>query len=214
VLNVESASGLFFAGLAFGIVGLLLVAGGMLVLFRLQPLRCALYALLGVIAVSIGVLASSVAIGVQGYQALTRETVAATILVSPSGPQRFDARVRWPDGREASFVIAGDEVYVDAHVLKWKRIANLIGLHTAYELDRIAGRYRSVEQERSGIRTVYPLNAARPLDLFELRSRYVWLAPLVDAEYGSATFVPVGKPMELEVRVSTSGLLLRETSSN
>jgi hypothetical protein len=214
VLNVESASGLFFAGLAFGIVGLLLVAGGMLVLFRLQPVRCALYALLGVIAVSIGVLASSVAIGVQGYQALTRETVAATILVSPSGPQRFDARVRWPDGREASFVIAGDEVYVDAHVLKWKRIANLIGLHTAYELDRIAGRYRSVEQERSGIRTVYPLNAARPLDLFELRSRYVWLAPLVDAEYGSATFVPVGKPMELEVRVSTSGLLLREISSN
>jgi hypothetical protein len=151
-----------------------------------------------------------IALGVQGYAALTRETLAATITVAPSGPQRFDARVKFPDGREAAYVIAGDELYVDAHILKWKPLANVLGLHTAYELDRIAGRYRSAEQEQKGIRTVYPLGTPQLVDLFALRSRYAWLAPFVDAEYGSASFVPVTKPAELEVRVSTSGLVIRQ----
>jgi len=34
-------------------------------------------------------------------------------------------------------------------------------------------------------------------------------APLLDAEYGSASFVPAGE-RRIEVRVSTSGLLIRE----
>jgi hypothetical protein len=107
-------------------------------------------------------------------------------------------------------VIAGDELYVDAHILKWKPVANVLGLHTAYELDRIAGRYRAVEQERKSLRTVYPLGEPKAFDLFALREKYAWLAPLLDAEYGSASFVPVTRPAELEVRVSTSGLLIRE----
>ena len=35
-------------------------------------------------------------------------------------------------------------------------------------------------------------------------------APLLDAEYGSASYVAVTRPADLEVRVSTSGLLIRE----
>jgi len=38
------------------------------------------------------------------------------------------------------------------------------------------------------------------------------LAPLVDAEYGSATFVAAGRPAQFEVRVSTTGLLIRPTA--
>jgi len=144
------------------------------------------------------------------YEALTRETVAARISVVPSGPQRFDARVKFADGREAGFVIAGDELYVDAHILKWKPIANLIGLHTAYELDRISGRYRDIAQERVAVRTVHSLRSQRPVDLFGMRQRHQFLGALFDAEYGSATFVAVTRPAELELRISTTGLLMRE----
>ena len=62
------------------------------------------------------------------------------------------------------------------------------------------------------MRTVYLLRDERPVELFRLRQRYAFLAPLYDAEYGSATFVEVKQPTELEVRVSTSGLLLREAA--
>lgn len=204
------ASPLFLVGLAFGLVGLLQMAAGFVVLFRRQPVGFAVRLAIGLAVTALGVAATVIAVGTHGYHALTRETTAALVSVKPSGPQRFDAKVRFPDGRSADFVIAGDELYVDAHILKWKPIANVLGLHTAYELDRIAGRYRSVEQERTGLRTVYPLSTPQALDLFSLRNRAKWLAPLYDAEYGSASFVPVDRPLELEVRVSTTGLLIRE----
>jgi hypothetical protein len=88
-------------------------------------------------------------------------------------------------------------------------VANLFGLHTAYELGRVAGRYRNIGQERTAARTVYSLGRDRDLDLFDLRQRYAFLAPLLDAEYGSASFVPVTQRADLELRVSTTGLLIR-----
>lgn len=204
------ASPLFLVGLAFGLVGLLQMAAGFVVLFQRQPAGFAIRLVIGIAVAAIGLSTALIGLGMQGYQALTREEVAATISVRPSAPQRFDAQVRFADGRTAGYVLAGDELYVDAHILKWKPVANLFGLHTAYELDRISGRYRSVEQERNALRTVYPLREGRAVELFDLRNRYGWLAPLYDAEYGSGTFVPVNRPMELEVRVSTTGLLVRE----
>jgi hypothetical protein len=101
---------------------------------------------------------------------------------------------------------------VDAHILKWKPYANWIGLHTGYELDRVAGRYHGVKDEQTAERTVHALSRERMIDLYSLRRRYAFLAPLVDAEYGSASFVPVTKPAELELRVSATGLLLREAA--
>jgi hypothetical protein len=98
-------------------------------------------------------------------------------------------------------------------VLKWKPLANVFGLHTAYELDRIAGRFHDVEQERTATRTVFALGAKKKVDLFGLRRRYALLEPLLDAEYGSASFVPVSEPAELELRVSATGLLMRDTKA-
>src|SRR5688572_16714915 len=98
--------------------------------------------------IAVGTIAGTIAIGVQDYRAITHEEIAASIIVRPLGAQRYAATVRFPDGREAAFALAGDEIYVDAQILKWKPLANVLGLHTAYALDRIAGRYRAIDQER------------------------------------------------------------------
>lgn len=201
------------AAAGFGAFGTIFVIAGLVALFRLRPLSFLLRTLAGLLLVSLGALSGAVAFGIQGYQALTKEEVAARISVRPTGPQRFSATVRQQNGRSAAFDLAGDEIYVDAHILKWKPIANLIGLHTAFELDRVGGRYQAIEQERAAPRTIYLLREARPVELFQLRQRYAFLAPLYDAQYGSATFVPVKEPAELEVRVSTSGLLVRDASA-
>ena len=100
-----------------------------------------------------------------------------------------------------------------AHILKWQPLANLIGLHTAYELDRVGGRYRDIEQERTAERTIHSLSQDKPINLFGLRQRHTILALLLDAKYGSATFVPVVQLAELELRVSTTGLLMREANA-
>ncbi|MGH6610185.1 MAG: hypothetical protein ACRECQ_08015 [Burkholderiaceae bacterium] len=203
-------SPLGLASVAFAVLGALLLISGIAALFRLRPFRFISRTIFGLLLLAVGALAGVLAVGTHGYNALTHEEVAATLLIQPIGPKRFTAAVRFPDLREVKFELAGDEVYVDAQILKWKPIANVIGLHTAYELDRIAGRYRSIDDERAAPRTVFALSRDKPVDLFDLRKRYPFLAPLLDAEYGSATYVPVSRPAELEVRVSTTGLLLRE----
>jgi hypothetical protein len=50
------------------------------------------------------------------------------------------------------------------------------------------------------------------VDLFSLRQRYTLLSPLLDADYGSATFAAADSPVQYEVRVSTTGLLIRQLS--
>lgn len=204
-----ATSPLFVAAIALATCGVLAVVAGIVALTRARPLRFAMRTLAGLLLLALGALAGAIAVGIQGYRALTREDIAARIVVQPAGAQRFTAIFRFADGRESTFTLAGDEIYVDAHILKWTPYANVFGLHTAYELDRVAGRYHGIDQERAAARTVYPLGRSKPVDLFSLRRKYTFLSPLLDAEYGSATFVPVTQRAELELRVSTTGLLIR-----
>ena len=213
-MSPELVTSLFFiAAGAFAMLGAILMFAGIAALRRARPLRFAVRTIAALLVLSLGGLAATIAVGIQGYRSLTREDVAARIWVRPIGTQRFAATFRFADGREATYELAGDEIYVDAHILKWQPIANVLGLHTGYELDRVAGRYYAIEQERSAVRTVYSLGQDRPVDLFGLRQRYALLALLLDAEYGSASFVPVTRPAELELRVSTTGLLVREANA-
>jgi hypothetical protein len=107
----------------------------------------------------------------------------------------------------------GDAFYVDARIVKWHPLVNILGLHTAYELDRIAGRYHDVGDERRKPHTVYTLSSPKRIDILRLVKLFPPLALLVDAQYGSATFTPVARPASFNVLVSTTGLLIRPTSS-
>lgn len=162
---------------------------------------------LGIIVLLAGLLVGSLAIGTYGYRALTREVVAATVTTERLDEDSFGARFEFPNGDTLYLQLAGDELYVDAHILKWKPIANLLGLHTDYELDRVAGRYVDLDDEQSKTRTVYSIAARKPFDLFDIARRRPLLLPFLDAEYGSASFVPADGTYEL--RVSTTGLLFR-----
>jgi hypothetical protein len=201
---------LFPFAVVFGVLGVALVVAAIVAFIQLRLPQSAIRLLVGLLLLALGSLAGTISVGMMGYRALTREDVAARIVVKPAGPQRFIATFRFADGREATYELTGDEIYVDAHILKWHPYASMIGLHTAYEIDRVAGRYRAIKDEREAMRTVHALGRDKAVDLYALGRRYTFLAPLLDAEYGSATFVPVTRPAELELRVSTTGLLMRE----
>jgi hypothetical protein len=160
---------------------------------------------------SLGLLCGAITLGVHGYRMFTQEALAATIKTEPLGPHHFRATVTLPDSSLHLFDLAGDAVYVDAHVLKWRPIGTLLGLQTVYELDRIAGRYQALSDEQTLERTVYSLAAKKPFDAVDLARSYWILRPFVDAEYGSATFIGATGPggATYEVRVSTTGLLVR-----
>jgi len=192
------------------LASVLLLVAGVVALRRRLLVTGSIGALLGLLLLALAALFATLGVSVQGYRALTREEVAVTLWTRPTGPQRFEVDVLYPDGRSRKFALAGDQFYVDARILKWHSWANLLGLHTAYELDRVAGRYEDLEDERTQPRTVFSLASDRRVDAFTLRRRFAWLAPLLDAEYGSATFAGADRPTKYEVRVSTTGLLVRD----
>jgi len=165
------------------------------------------------LCLTVGMLLGAISVGIHGYRAFTQEALAATIKTEPLGPHHFRATVTLADSSLHMFDLAGDAVYVDAHVLKWRPIGTLLGLETVYELDRIAGRYQALSDEQQQERTVYSLATKKPFDAFDLARSYWVLRPFVDAEYGSATFIGTApRGATYEVRVSTTGLLVRRVA--
>lgn len=198
------------SALVLAVAGVALLLAALVALITIRPFKFLTRTLAGVLFLAMGAAAGLVGLGTQGYRPFMQEEVAARMSVRPTGPQRFTATFRFADGRSKTFDLAGDEIYVDAHILKWHPLANLIGLRTAYQLDRVTGRYQAIERERAAPRSVHPLADDTWVSLFRLRRQLEWLNPVLDAEYGSATFTPVNRPEELEVRVTPGGLLIRE----
>ena len=143
--------------------------------------------LVALLWLSVAALITALGAGLVGYRALTNEDVALTVLVTPLANGHFLADARFPEGRAASWELAGDQLYVDARILKWR-----------------------LEQERTAPHTLFALGAPKRFDLFAWIKRKTWMAPLVDAEYGSGTFIDVHQSTIYEVRVSTTGLLIRK----
>jgi hypothetical protein len=197
--------------LAFAVLGLMLILGAASAWRNRRRLSALIGHLTAALCLSLALVCGLVTIGIRGYRAFTQEALAATIKTEPLGPHHFRAVVTLSDSSLHMFDLAGDAVYVDAHVLKWRPIGTLLGLETVYELDRIAGRYQALSDEQTQLRTVYSLAKDKPFDAFDLARRYWVLRPFVDAEYGSATFIGAtaagGRTYEL--RVSTTGLLVR-----
>jgi hypothetical protein len=189
-------------------IGLACGAGARSALRTRRFLGALVRVLLALVFLLLAALLGTITVGLRGYQALTFEEVAATVRTEPLGPQRFRATVTLPDKRLAMYELSGDAFYIDAHILKWRPWANILGLHTAYELDRVAGRYNDVTDEQTKPHTVYSLGKSKPVDVFFLARRTL-LRVMVDAEYGSAAFIAGNKPAEYDVRVSTTGLLMR-----
>jgi hypothetical protein len=80
---------------------------------------------MALLMISLSTLFGTISVAIKGYHALTREELAAMVKVEPTGEQKFMARFSMPDGSEKVFSLVGDQLYVDAHILKWKPLASI-----------------------------------------------------------------------------------------
>jgi hypothetical protein len=197
----------------FGVLSVLFLTAAFAAVRRKRWLGSFGTLILAVLFLTLAALAATVSVATRGYRALTHEEVAATVLTQPSAPDRFTATFTFADGTKQAYEIAGNAIYVDAQIVKWHPYANVLGLHTAYQLDRVGGRYDSLDDEQTKPRSIFTLSAPKPVDIFQLARSLAFLAPIVDTQYGSATFVSARQPTAVELRVSTSGLLFRHLDS-
>lgn len=207
---MANGTALTAAAIALFVAGVLLGFSAFASLVRLRLVRFVVRSLLSLLFLVGGAGLGILVLGTQGMRALAHEETAARIKVVPTGPQTYDATVTFADGRVQTFALAGDDIYLDAHIVKWTPLVNQLGLHTTYRLDRIGGRYRALAHETTRPRTIHSLGVPGGLDIVGLARRFPLARQVFDAQYGSATYVPVEGPAELELKVSTSGLLLRQ----
>jgi hypothetical protein len=193
----------------FGLAGILFFVIGMRRLRRRHVLSGLFSSITAIGLFLLAACALLVAVNLRTYQRLTAEQAAGELQFSNIGAHQFNAVLTYPTGERASFSLRGDEWQVDARILKWQAFAELIGFDTAYRLERISGRYSSVEDERNLPRTVYPLNPPNRVDLWSVVHRHHTWLPWFDALYGSATYLPMADGALYDIRVSPTGLVAR-----
>lgn len=192
------------------------VFGGLLLLLACQRLLRARFlaaggnALMGCLLLAGAALFFVVSLNLHTYARLTYEQPVAEIVFEQHSPQSYRATLtRMPTGEMQIFTLAGDEWQLDARVLKWKGWANLLGLDAQYRLERVSGRYRDIEQERTAERTVYALSENPGIDVWEMSTKHSRWLPFVDAVYGSATYMPMAQGARYQVALTQSGLIAR-----
>jgi len=144
-----------------------------------------------------------------GYDRLIDETFVGTVKFSESRPEDFVARVMIDGEKHRMFQLFGNEWQMDARVIKWKPPATFLGLDPIYQLDRISGRFSDLEEEQSRTRSVYALSDPVRLDVWQFVRKYPGLMPGVDAQYGTATYLPMAHGAIYEVSMTRTGLIAR-----
>ena len=164
----------------------------------------------GLLLAALAVAVVLIAWDVRGYQPLAAEQPLGTLAFKALGSQHFAVNLVDPAGRERHFELNGDMWQLDVRVLKWTNALARIGFKPGYRLDRLSGRYLSLEDEQTQPHTVIGLREdAPPLDTWQWLHRLNRYFSLIDASYGSATYLPMADGALFSVDMGPSGLVAR-----
>lgn len=191
------------------VLGLLLIVAAVRRLRTRRPFSASVQGLGGLLLLSLAALLFTIALNLYTYQVLTHEQAVAEVRFEALGPQHFRMYLLPENDAPAVLQLRGDEWQVDSRVLKWHGLANMVGMKTVYRLERVSGRYRELQQERSAVRTVHALDHERGLDLWALAQKHNQYIPWVDAIYGSAAYMPMVDKARYRISMSTTGLVVR-----
>jgi len=140
------------------------------------------------------------------YQQLNSEKLISTVSIYQLDKQEFDLTLINAKGEEQRFKIKGDQWQLDARLLIWKGPINALAGSPLYRLERLSGRYLTLEQERSAQRTVYELSNSAGLDIWQWFNKHgFW----IDAQFGSAVYLPLSNGAVYAVNLSAKGLVAR-----
>lgn len=160
-------------------------------------------------AAALGTAAILFSLSYLGYHRLTAEQSVALIEFTQDNTDEYTARLMLDGQLDRLLPIRGDEWQLDARVLTWKPPATILGLDPVYQLERLSGRYSTVDRELSEPRTLHSLAEERPLDLWSLAREYPDYMPGVDAFYGTATYLPLADGARFSVTMSRDALIAR-----
>ena len=141
---------------------------------------------------------------------LGQEKVVADVLAVRGEDGSWDVSVSTPGAGPRRFVLRGDQWQLDVRVVKWKPLVWLLGVDSVAELDRLSGRYMSVEDQRSHLPTVFDLRGGGKMDVASrLLDVAVEWTPWVDVVFGASVFDRLTDGGEWQVVIGAGGPVVR-----
>jgi len=206
-----------------GVVGLMLLFAGFGKLAKLKPLSGLPRVAFGVGFLGLAGVVAFAGLNLQTYQRLTLERDVATIKFSAveGMEETYEVdvlfaggdRLELPDGTKP--YLKGDQFEIGAQIIKFKPMANMLGYNSIYRLEFIEARKaRRYSKESVTEATSNGLSLATyvGLDVHGLAEKRGAQFG-VDAEYGSATYQPMGDGFEYRVNITQDALIARPTEA-
>jgi hypothetical protein len=196
--------------IVLAILALIAAGFGLRLLFNRHWLLGWLRGTFGLVIVALAVVIALGAWDLRSYRQVLSEQPVATLTFNKLDAQRYGAVLAYPDSREQRVELSGDLWQLDVRMLKWTPQLAALGLKPGFRVDRLSGRYISLEDEQSKPRSVVDLMESRPvLDAWQwlrkLHQRFV----LLDAVYGSAAYLPMADGAMFSVTIGPSGLVAK-----
>jgi hypothetical protein len=192
------------------VVGLATVLGAGYLLFRRGWFWIWLKASFAMGLVACTIVALFSLLDVLSYKQLLSEVPIATISMYELEPQNFDVTLNSTTGEEWRYEIQGDQWQLDARLLTWVGPIAAMGKKPLYRLDRISGRYLSLEQARASTQSIYGIEQSSVIDVWSvLQSIPSW----IDTNYGSAVFMPMENGAVYSVHLTAKGMNVRPVNN-
>lgn len=207
-----------------GVTGLILLFAGFGKLANLKPFAGVTRLAFGTGFVGLAGVVAFVGLNIQTYKRLTYERPVATVRFAavPGQPETYTADVIFADGRQllqadgTQPIFRGDEWQIGARVIKFRPMANILGYDSIYRIEHMRStnslQFSSsavTEGRMDGLRIIPDepgIDVARLADAYGSRFG-------IDAEYGSATYQPMGDGFEYEVSITQDALIARPSEA-
>lgn len=194
------------AAAVLGLSGVAVVIAGLLLFLRPRWLVAWLRGTGILCIIFAGFYALVLALNISDYQSLTGMQRVASISMNNLDEQTWTVTLRQTgDDVPGVHTLKGDQWQLDARIIRFSGPLRWLGIAPGYRLERLGGRYASLEQEQMSPRSVVGLGDAVWVDLWELDRRFNM--PFVEGVYGNSVFMPMRDGASFEIRLSASGLI-------
>ncbi|GAA6133337.1 hypothetical protein NBRC116188_01260 [Oceaniserpentilla sp. 4NH20-0058] len=158
---------------------------------------------IGILAIIGAVLSVLLIVNLIQYGTADEGQVIATLAFAEVNDQEYDVELTDSANNRKLYRVNGDQWQLDVRLIKFSSWFD--GDLPAFKLDRLSGRYLSLEQQNNSQSKAYDLADVFWVDTWGWFAKQRWLEAL-QVKYGSATYMPMADGAIYQIRLFQDGL--------
>jgi hypothetical protein len=185
-----------------------LAVRALIYLFKSSWITGFLRGLLGIGMLALAVGFALLAWDFYSYRQLPKEEAIGSIRFTKLDTQQYRVDLNLTNEPLRTFVLAGDQWQLDTRIIRMKEPFSRWGMMPLYRIERLNGRYFSIDDELNKPRSLHAVNSSQTtIDAWQWL--YEYHLPVFDAAYGTAIYLPMQDAAEFQLFLGDKGLVPR-----